>query len=157
MGRERTLYAERRDRLALAKVPAELATSVAVLPPAYAALGIVESAQRRELDPIEVARIHFQLGERLQFGRELERVIALPREDRWQTMVRAALRDELHAAHAALTAQVLDDTPEGEDPLGRVAQWEEGAGVILVRARARLHEILDSETWDLAMLSWPCG
>ena len=153
VGRERTLYLERRDRLTLERVPAELATKVAVLPPAYAALGIVESAQRRNLDPIEVARVHFRLGERLQFGRLLERVIALPREDRWQTMVRAALRDELHATHAALTAQVLDVTPEGGDPEARVTRWEERVGVILGRARSRLHEILDSDSWDLARLS----
>jgi glutamate dehydrogenase len=59
----------------------------------------------------------------------------------------------LHATHAALTAQVLDTTPEGGDPLARVTQWEDQAGIILVRARARLHEILDSDTWDLARLS----
>ena len=153
VGRERTLYAERRDRLTMARVPVELATTVATLPPAYAALGIVESAQRRDLDPVEVARTHFRLGERLQFGRLLERIIALPREDRWQSMVRAALRDELHATHAALTAQVLDATPEGGEPEARVTHWEEQTGVILVRARSRLHEILDSETWDLARLS----
>jgi glutamate dehydrogenase len=137
----------------MARVPVELATTVATLPPAYAALGIVESAQRRDLDPVEVARTHFRLGERLQFGRLLERIIALPREDRWQSMVRAALRDELHATHAALTAQVLDATPEGGEPEARVTHWEEQTGVILVRARSRLHEILDSETWDLARLS----
>jgi glutamate dehydrogenase len=153
VGRERTLFAERLDRLASAGVPTELARRVAVLPPAYAALGIVESAQRRNLSPVEVSRVHFNLGERLQFGLLLERIIALPREDRWQTMVRAALRDELHATHAALTAQVLDATPGGGDPLMRVTHWEDQAGIILVRARARLHEILDSETWDLAMLS----
>jgi glutamate dehydrogenase len=68
-------------------------------------------------------------------------------------MVRAALRDELHATHAALTAQVLDATPEGGEPEARVTHWEEQTGVILVRARSRLHEILDSETWDLARLS----
>ena len=57
------------------------AETVAALPPAYAALGIVESAQARTLDPVEVARVHFRLGERLQFGRLLERINALPRDD----------------------------------------------------------------------------
>ena len=37
------------------------------------------------------------------------RILALPRDDRWQTMARAALRDDLHAVHAQLTAQVLAD------------------------------------------------
>ena len=80
---------------------------MAVLPPAYMLLGIVEIAQREELDPAEVARVHFALGERLGLPVLLQRILALPREDRWQTMARAALRDDLHAVHAQLTAQVL--------------------------------------------------
>ena len=46
-------------------VPEDLASRVAVLAPAYMLLGIVETAQREELAPEEVARVHFALGERL--------------------------------------------------------------------------------------------
>jgi glutamate dehydrogenase len=153
VGRERTLFAERRDRWTMAGVPADLANLVASLPPAYAALGIVETAARLAEPLAEVARVHFRLGERLQLGRLLERVIALPREDRWQSMVRAALRDDVHATHAALTAQVLASTSSDDEPLSRVTQWEEQSGVVLDRARAMLAEVIEGETWDLARLS----
>ena len=52
--------------------------------------------------------MHFTLGQRLGLDRLLTRIIELPREDRWQSMARAALRDDLHAVHAQLTAEVLN-------------------------------------------------
>ena len=67
-------------------------------------LGIVETAARDDVDPMEVARVHFALGERLGLPMLVARILALPRDDRWQTMARAALRDDLHAVHAQLTA-----------------------------------------------------
>ena len=43
--------------------------------------------------------MHFALGERL-LSALVERILALPREDRWQSMARAALRDDLHTVHS---------------------------------------------------------
>ena len=79
--------------------------SSTALASAYALLGIVETGDRLDLDPAEVARVHFALGERLGLPALVERIFALPRDDRWQTMARAALRDDLHSVHAQLTAQ----------------------------------------------------
>ena len=76
-------------------MPEDLATRVAVLHPAYQLLGVIEIADREGLDPVEVARVHFALGERLGLPALVGRILALPRDDRWQTMARAALRDDL--------------------------------------------------------------
>ncbi len=54
-----------------------------------------------------MAELHFTLGQRLGLDRLLARIVELPRDDRWQTMARAALRDDLHVVHAELTAEVL--------------------------------------------------
>ena len=51
---------------------------VAVLPPAYASLTIVETAKRDDVDPLEVARVHFALGERLGLSTLVARILALP-------------------------------------------------------------------------------
>ena len=64
-GRELTAFEERRDRLMGQGVPEYLASRVAVLNAAYMLLGLVEIANREKLDPAEVARLHFALGERL--------------------------------------------------------------------------------------------
>jgi glutamate dehydrogenase len=152
-GREGDAFVARRDALLHAGVPEELATKVAVLPPAYIALTVVETARRDELDPVEVARVHFALGERLGLSTLVARILALPREDRWQTMARAALRDDLHAVHARLTAQVLAATdPEAPAP-ARVADWEKEDEVVVTRAVGTLGEICADEQADLARLS----
>ena len=103
-------------------------------PPAYTVLGIVETARRDDLDPLEVARVHFALGERLGLPTLVARILALPREDRWQTMARAALRDDLHAVHAQLTAQVLATTDADQPAPVRIADWEEHDSVVVSRA-----------------------
>ncbi|HEX5995412.1 MAG TPA: NAD-glutamate dehydrogenase [Jiangellales bacterium] len=152
-GRELDLFIERRDALLAEGVPEDLAVRVAVLPPAYAGLGMVENSLRTGTDLLDVARVHFCLGDRLDLGRLLERIIALPRNDRWQTMARAALRDDLHAVHAALTAQVIQFTEESDDPKPRIDQWATQDSVVVERVRRTVGEIVESDTFDLARLS----
>jgi glutamate dehydrogenase len=152
-GRELTAYQARCDRLEAAGVPQELASRVAVLPPSYMLLGIVEIAVREDLDPAEVARVHFALGERLGLPALVQRILALPREDRWQTMARAALRDDLHGVHAQLTAQVLRTTSRDETAPARIAIWEDQDSVVVPRAAATLEEICADDSAELARLS----
>jgi glutamate dehydrogenase len=107
-GRDKDALEHRLKGYQAAGVPDELATAIAALPPAYAALTIEDTAsQSGVVDVLKVAELHFTLGQRLGLDRLLARIIELPREDRWQTMARAALRDDLHAVHAQLTAAVL--------------------------------------------------
>ena len=152
-GRELTEYVERRDLLVADGVPDELASRIAALPPAYMLLGIIEIADAHEVDPPSVARVHFALGERLGLPLWCSRILALPRADRWQTMARAALRDDLHAVHAQLTAQVLATTSADDSAPARIAAWEEAAQVVVARAVATLEEICADEPADLARLS----
>ena len=123
-----------------------------MLPPAYMLLGIVEIAQRDRRDVADVARVHFALGERLGVPVFLQRIVALPRADKWQTMARAALRDDLHAVHAQLTAEVLRTTADGEPAPTRILAWEEDH-VLIARAADTLDQICADEESDLARMS----
>ena len=152
-GRELEAFVQRRDALVSRGVPEELATRVAVCPPAYMLLGIVQTAARAEADPLEVARVHFAIGERLGLPLLVSRILALPRDDRWQTMARAALRDDLHTVHAQLTGLVLDSTKAGADAETRVAAWQTGDSDAIKRAASTLEEICADETADLARMS----
>ncbi len=152
-GRERADLEARRDAWVEQGVPEELATRVAVLDPAYTLLGVVEVAVRDGLDPADVARVHFALGERLGLPLLVRRIFALPREDRWQTMARGALRDDLYAVHSQLTAQVLEGTPDDESAVARIAAWEEADHLTVARAGATLEEICRDDEADLARLS----
>jgi glutamate dehydrogenase len=152
-GREGEAFLARRDALVAGGVPEDLAGRVAVLPPAYTVLNIVETARTDDLDAVEVARLHFALGERLGLPALVARILALPRNDRWQTMARAALRDDLHAVHAQLTAQVLATTDSGQPVPVRIADWEEQDTVVVSRAVGTLDEICADDQTDLARLS----
>jgi glutamate dehydrogenase len=152
-GGERELYDERRGSLVEEGVSEDLASMVAALPPAYAALGVVETARRYDTDPVEVAKVHFVVGDRLGIGALAQRILTLPRDDRWQTMARAALRDDLHSVHAQITAQVLGCTDGADDPDQRIKHWSETEGVALGRASSTLEEIWADEKPDLARLS----
>jgi glutamate dehydrogenase len=152
-GRELDAFEKRNAELVAAGVPEDLAQRIAVLPPSYAILGVVETAHRAGLDPVEVMRVHFLLGERLALPALAVRILGLPRSDRWQTMARAALRDELHAVHAQLTAQVLERTPAEASEEERVADWEQQESTAVKRALSTLDEICSDDHVDLARLS----
>ncbi|HET7385239.1 MAG TPA: NAD-glutamate dehydrogenase [Nocardioidaceae bacterium] len=152
-GREFEAYDGRRAALVEQGVPEDLAVRVAVAPPAYMVLNIVENAKRDDRDALGVARAHFALGERLGLPALVTQILALPRDDRWQTMARAALRDELHAVHAQLTAQVLAETSDDQPVPVRIADWEEGDEVVVTRAVNTLGEICADDRPELARLS----
>jgi glutamate dehydrogenase len=152
-GRELAAYERRRDALMKRDVPEDLAGLVATFPPAYMLLNVIEIAQRESLDPEDVARVHFALGERLGLPVLVQRILGLPREDRWQTMARAALRDDLHSVHAQLTSQVLLSTDPDQPAPARIAEWEEEDAVIVQRATETMSEICADEAADLARMS----
>jgi glutamate dehydrogenase len=152
-GRELRAYEARMARLVDQGVPDELASRVAVLHPAYQLLGIREIADRLSLDPVDVTRLHFSLGERLGLPDLVSRILALPRDDRWQTMARAALRDDVYAVHAQLTGQVLRDTDDAQSVPARIQEWEDSDAVVVSRAAATLEEICADDNADLARMS----
>jgi glutamate dehydrogenase len=155
-GAELAAYEGRLERLVDNHVPVELASQVAVLPTAYMLLNVIEIALREDLEPADVARVHFTLAERLGLPTLVQRILALPRDDRWQTMARATLRDDLHAVHAQLTAQVisLGGPDEAEEPAAaRISAWEDADAVVVARAADTLREICSDEHADLARMS----
>ncbi|MER6785956.1 NAD-glutamate dehydrogenase [Streptomyces sp. NPDC000658] len=141
------------DELTAAGVPDELATRVAGFSSAFPALDIVSVADRMGKDPLDVAEVYYDLADRLRITQLMDRIIELPRADRWQSMARASIREDLYAAHAALTADVLAVGNGTSTPEQRFKAWEERNAAILGRARTTLEEIQTSETFDLANLS----
>ncbi|MET7391295.1 NAD-glutamate dehydrogenase [Streptomyces sp. NPDC005385] len=141
------------DELTNAGVPDELATRVAGFSSAFPALDIVSVADRTGKDPMAVAEVYYDLADRLGITQLMDRIIELPRADRWQSMARASIREDLYAAHAALTADVLAVGDGTSTPEQRFEAWQERNAPILGRARATLEEIRGSDSFDLANLS----
>ena len=102
-----------------------------------------------------MADVYFVLSDRFRVDELLSKISALPREDRWQTLARMALRYDLYAALAELTAEVLaSERPSGAkaEPRGLVTQWEQANAASIARAVNALGEFNDSAA-DLAPLS----
>ncbi|WP_328669426.1 NAD-glutamate dehydrogenase [Streptomyces sp. NBC_00328] len=146
-------YQQIYDELSDAGVPDELATRVAGFSSAFPALDIVSVADRTGQDPMAVAEVYYDLADRLGITQLMDRIIELPRADRWQSMARASIREDLYAAHAALTADVLAVGGGASTPEQRFEAWQEKNTAILGRARTTLDEIQGSDSFDLANLS----
>ncbi|WP_081237410.1 NAD-glutamate dehydrogenase [Streptomyces viridosporus] len=146
-------YQKIHDELSGAGVPDELATRVAGFSSAFPTLDIVSVADRMGKDPLDVAEVYYDLADRLSITQLMDRIIELPRADRWQSMARAAIREDLYAAHAAVTAEVLAVGNGSATPEQRFQLWEQRNAALLGRARATLDEIHGSDSFDLANLS----
>ncbi|MFH8464052.1 NAD-glutamate dehydrogenase [Streptomyces sp. NPDC017991] len=146
-------YQQIYDELSGAGVPDELAQHVAGFSSAFPTLDIVAVGDRMGKEPMAVAEVYYDLGDRLRITQLMDRIIELPRADRWQSMARASIREDLYAAHAALTADVLAAGNGSATPEQRFKAWEEKNAAILARARTTLEEIQGSESFDLANLS----
>jgi glutamate dehydrogenase len=138
-------YTSAAGRLEKDRVPPELAARVAGLDALFNALDIVEVADRLKRDITEVARVHFGLAGELDFPWLRERIGILPAENHWQTLAKAALRDDLSGMLRALTADALR--------AGDVASWKSHNAVLHERLKQILAELRAVESPDLAMLS----
>ncbi|SEP55533.1 NAD-glutamate dehydrogenase [Streptomyces radiopugnans] len=141
------------DELTGAGVPGDLALRVAGFSSVFPALDVVAVADRTGRELLDVAEVYYDLADRLGITELQDRVSELPRSDRWQSMARAAIREDLYAAHQLLTADVLASGDGSATPEQRFKAWEEKSAAVLGRARATLEEIRESDTFDLANLS----
>ena len=140
-GAERKSLHQQAASLRRQGAPAELAMWAARVVYGFGLLDIVEVAAARECPLLEVAGVYFALSERFRVDAILSRISALPRENRWQTLARMALRYDLYAALAALTSEVLGATSPAADPADRVFAWEQRGAAPVARARAAIDEV----------------
>ncbi len=165
-GRDMASFEERRASFTSQGVPAGLADEVAAMVPSYSAFDIVTSAAATKHGVEETAAVYFRLADRLQLGRLRDLIVALPRDDRWSSVARSALRDDLYAAHAALTRDVLSIGASDAGLTGawavagpsgsaadRVAAWEAQNVSAVSRAAATLAEIWESNRFSFTTLS----
>ncbi|MFE9204982.1 NAD-glutamate dehydrogenase [Micromonospora sp. NPDC007230] len=151
-GSEREAIAAHIDSLTGKGLPRELAAQATRLMYSFGLLDVVETAQSTGRDVSEVASVYFVLSDRFRVDALLSKISLLPREDRWQTLARMALRYDLYAALAALTAEVLGSTPDSVSPADRVQEWEQANATSIHRAHRAMGEFDESRA-DLSALS----
>nr|MDT0658370.1 NAD-glutamate dehydrogenase [Micromonospora sp. DSM 115978] len=151
-GAERAALEAHVDMLTGRGLPRGLAEQATRLMYSFGLLDVVEVATETGRDVGEVAAVYFVLSDRFRVDSLLSKISLLPREDRWQTLARMALRYDLYAALAALTAEVLGSTPADLPAEQRVHRWEEANATSITRTRRAMGEFDESRS-DLAALS----
>jgi len=141
------------DDLGHAGVPRLLASRVAHLVALVPSPDLVQIAEETGLSVASVAQAYCALGARLELWWLRDRIVALPRDSRWASMARAALRDDVYVEQAALTSEVMNAHSDGVAPLTRVEEWIELNRDGVDRCLRVLADIRTGGAADLARLS----
>jgi glutamate dehydrogenase len=150
---DREAVANAAHRLTEANVPQDLAERAANLGPLFSALDVTDVANSTG-EPLEMtAAVYFTLGDRLRLHWLRRHIEALPRDNRWRTLARSALRDDIYNQQAALAAEILSDTLEDKPANERIEEWVEANKGPADRTLQVLADINSSGTFDLSTLS----
>ena len=152
---DRAQYDARLTELIDAGVVPELARRTAAMPSLLSAFDIVERAAAGGCSRAVATAAYFAIGDELGLDWLRDRVLELPRADRWQALARSALRDDLYELHRDLTREILDRCPgQGGVDSARTAVelWLVDNTDAVARARSVLRDVRASETFDTTTL-----
>ena len=141
------------EKLTEANVPEDLARRAALLGPLYSALDIVDVAAATGQALNATAAVYFTLGDELHLHWLRRHIEKLPRDNRWRTLARSALRDDLYSQQATLTAGILRAAPDEPDAHKRIEAWTGANHSLMDRTVQVLSDINASSTFDLSTLS----
>ncbi len=152
-GAERKRLEIRVKELEKVGAPKEMALRAAGLLDQFSLLDIVEISVDTERESAEVAPVYFATSEQFGIDVMLTRVTKLPRDDRWDSLARGALRYDLYAVLKALTTSVLDSSTSDLAPKERTLAWSETNAESLARANAALAGIQRLDNPGISALS----
>ncbi len=136
---------ERSAELIEAGFPESLAVRTASLRYMHSALDIVDEASNHDLAVEQVARIYFDLLDRLCLKWLRAQVESLPVERQWHAHARGNLRDELFSYHRQLTRRVLNEAGDAKDP---VSTWFDRYQTESERVSMMLEEMRNTSAAD---------
>ncbi|MEO3760351.1 NAD-glutamate dehydrogenase [Mycobacterium sp. B14F4] len=133
--------------------PDDLAYMVATGLYQFSLLDIIDIADIVDREPAEVADTYFALMDHLNTDNLLTAVSRLERDDRWHSLARLAIRDDIYGSLRTLCFDVLAVGEPEETGEEKIEEWELTNGSRVSRARRTLTEIYESGEHDLATLS----
>jgi glutamate dehydrogenase len=133
--------------------PHDLAYRVATGLYRFSLLDIIDIADITEIDAADVADTYFALMDRLGTDGLLTAISELPRNDRWHSLARLAIRDDIYASLRSLCFDVLAVGEPDESGEEKINEWEHISASRVERAHRTLTEIYESGQKDLATLS----
>ena len=107
---------------------------------------IIELAAKRRQKPVDVAKVHYRVGEALRLPWLFDQIDALEVEGRWHAVARGVLRDDLAARQIQLTGQAL--SARGGDADAKVQAWLGRDDASLRFTLAMLEEMFSQKSLD---------
>ena len=150
---DRETLARATDQLVEAGVPQNLAERISVLSVMFSALDTVDVATATGQTTEMAASVYFILGDCLRLHWLRRHIEALPRDNRWRTLARAALRDDLYNLQAELTGEILRAVPDEVSATERIDDWISANRKPVDRVMQVLRDVNSSGTFDLSTLS----
>ncbi|MFJ4028867.1 NAD-glutamate dehydrogenase [Paenarthrobacter sp. NPDC089989] len=137
-------------------LPHSLGIRASELLVSYGLLDISAIAEELQ-EPVEaVAEVYFAVFERISAIPLLEHITMLSRDTHWESLARAALRDDMYLVLADMTKAVVRHTPRSStvsDPVERIMDWERGNIEQLARIQETIQEAIKPGPMDIAALS----
>ena len=138
-------------------LPHSLGIRASELLVSYGLLDISAIAEELQ-EPVEaVAEVYFAVFERISAIPLLEHITMLSRDTHWESLARAALRDDMYLVLADMTKAVVRHTPRTSvpvsDPVERIMDWERGNIEQLARIQETIQEAIKPGPMDIAALS----
>jgi glutamate dehydrogenase len=152
-GDDKAIVAKQTEELAEKGVPEDLAYMVATGLYQYSLLDVIDIADILEREPDEVADTYFALMDHLGTDGLLTAVSGLDRGDRWHSLARLAIRDDIYGSLRALCFDVLAVGEPDETGEQKIEEWELTNSSRVSRARRTLATIYSEGGLDLATLS----
>jgi glutamate dehydrogenase len=151
-GRERATVAAARQSFVDRGTPDSVARTISESLYAFSVLDIVEAASSSGEDPCLLAEVYFALSDHLGIDHLLLAVSRLPRGERWRSLARLALREDLYRAIRDLSVDVARRVARHEDA-SAIEEFELFNRRRFERARRTLDDIASTGEPELAVLS----
>ena len=144
-----TLY----DHFVEEGVDAELAQSVAAADHAYTALGIIQATGDTDAPLMDVARLYFYIGERLELDWFSHLILSSKVENEWQALARDTYLEDLEWQQRTLAIGALRHMGDDLNLLRCINQWEKKEERLVERWRQMLAELHANVAPDFAMFA----
>ncbi|MGE2835088.1 NAD-glutamate dehydrogenase [Mycobacterium sp. SMC-4] len=152
-GDDKAIVTKEAEEFGSEGVPEDLAYTVASGLYQFSLLDVIDIADILERDPAEVADTYFALMDHLGTDGLLTAVSRLSRDDRWHSLARLAIRDDIYGSLRALSFDVLGVGEPEESGEEKIAEWEMTNNSRITRARRTLTQLYEGGEHDLATLS----
>ncbi|WP_426990654.1 hypothetical protein [Pseudarthrobacter sp. Y6] len=138
-------------------LPSDLSLRSADLLESFGLLDISRVSEQVSEPIAAIADLYYTVFKRIDAAHLLPRISDLPRQNRWEALARAALRDDVYAAVADMTIAVMQMTPDAEasgaDSIDRIVAWERGHQEQLVRIKDTFAEVTNPGQVDIQSIS----